>query len=57
MCRINSMKKGLSIPAHSQRRIEEHTEILEAIQNRDTKGSREKMYAHLTDIEKYFFSG
>ena len=54
---INLKKKSLNIPGHVQKRIKEHTEILNLIKNRDSKGAREKMYSHLIDIEKDFFGG
>ncbi len=54
---IKLKKKSLSIPGHTQRRIKEHTEIFNAIKNKDSKGAREKMYNHLTDVEQDFFGG
>ncbi len=53
----NLKKKSLNIPGHAQRRIKEHTEIFNAIKNKDSKGASEKMYGHLIDVEKDFFGG
>lgn len=54
---INLKKKSLNIPGHTQRRIKEHTEIFNAIKNKDSKAARAKMYSHLIDVEKDFFGG
>ncbi len=53
----NLKKKSLNIPGHTQRRLKEHTEIFNAIKNKDSKGAHEKMYSHLIDVGKDFFGG
>lgn len=49
---INLKEKSWSIPGRSQKYFEEHTEIFNAIKNKDSKGARKRMYDHLADVEK-----
>ena len=49
---INLKEKSWSIPGRPQKYFEEHTEIFNAIKNKDSKGARKRMYDHLADVEK-----
>jgi len=49
---INLKEKSWNIPGRPQKYFEEHTEILNAIKNKDSKGARKRMYDHLADVEK-----
>jgi len=49
---INLKEKSWSIPGRPQKYFEEHTEILNAIKNKDSKGARKRMYDHLAGVER-----
>jgi len=49
---INMKEKSWSIPGRPQKYLEEHTEILNAIKNKDSKDARKIMYDHLAGVEK-----
>ena len=49
---INLKEKSWSIPGRPQKYLEEHTEILNAIKNKDSKGARKGMYDHLAGVER-----
>jgi len=49
---IKMKEKSWSVPGRPQKYFEEHTEILNAIKNKDSKGARNRMYDHLAGVEK-----
>ena len=49
---INLKEKSWSIPGRPQKYLEEHTEILNAIKNKDSKGARKGMHNHLAGVER-----
>jgi len=49
---IKMKEKSWSVPGRPQKYFEEHTEILNAIKNKDSKGARNRMYEHLAGVEK-----
>lgn len=49
---INLKEKSWSIPGRPQKYFEEHTEIFNAIKNKDSKGARKRMYDHLAGVER-----
>ena len=49
---IKMKEKSWSVPGRPQKYFEEHTEILKAIKNKDSKGARNRMYDHLAGVEK-----
>ena len=49
---INLKEKSWSIPGRAKEYLEEHTEILNAIKNKDSKSACKKMYNHLAGVEK-----
>ena len=49
---INLKEKSWSIPGRPQKYFEEHTEIFNAIKNKDSKDARKRMYDHLASVEK-----
>ena len=49
---VNIKEKSWSIPGRPQRYIKEHTEILNAIKNKDSKSARKGMYDHLAAVEE-----
>ena len=53
---INLKEKSWSIPGHTQKYFEEHTEIFNAIKNKDNKGACKRMYDHLAGVEKDLLS-
>jgi len=53
---INMKEKSWSIPGRPQKYFEEHTEILNAIKNKDSEGARKRMYNHLAEVEKDLLS-
>lgn len=53
---VNIKKKSWTLPDHPQKYLEEHTEILNAIKNRDSKDACKRMYNHLFGIEKDLFN-
>jgi len=53
---INMKEKSWSIPGRPQKYFEEHTEIFNAIKNKDSEGARKRMYDHLAEVEKDLLS-
>ena len=53
---INLKEKSWSIPGRPQEYFEEHTDIFNAIKNKDSKGARKRMYDHLAGVEKDLLS-
>jgi GntR family transcriptional repressor for pyruvate dehydrogenase complex len=53
---INLKEKSWSIPGRPQKYFEEHTEIFNAIKNKDSKDARKRMYDHLAEVEKDLLS-
>lgn len=49
---INLKEKSWSIPGRPQKYFEEHTEIFNAIKNKDSKGARKGIYDHLAGVER-----
>jgi len=49
---INMMEKSWSIPGRPQKYLKEHTEIFNAVKNKDSEGARKRMYNHLAEVEK-----
>ncbi len=49
---VNLKEKNWSIPGRPQKSLEEHTEIVNAIKNKDSKSASERMFDHLTAVEK-----
>jgi GntR family transcriptional repressor for pyruvate dehydrogenase complex len=49
---INLKEKSWSIPGRPQKYFKEHSEILNAIKNKDSKGARNRMYDHLAGVER-----
>lgn len=49
---INLKEKSWSIPGRPQKYLEEHTEILNAIKNKDSKGARKRIHDHLAGVER-----
>jgi GntR family transcriptional repressor for pyruvate dehydrogenase complex len=49
---INMKEKSWSIPGHPRKYFEEHTEIFNAIKNKDSKNARKQVYNHLAGVEK-----
>jgi len=52
---INLKEKSWSIPGRPQRYFEEHTDIFNAIKNKNSEGARKRMYDHLANVEKDLF--
>ena len=53
---INLKEKSWSIPGRPKKYLEEHTEIFNAIKNKDSKDARKRMYDHLAGVEKDLLS-
>jgi len=49
---INLKEKSWALPGRPQKYLKEHTEILNAIKNKDTESAYKKMYEHLLGVEK-----
>jgi len=49
---INMKEKTWNLPSYQQKYLKEHTEIFNAIKNKDSKGARKRMYDHLAGVEK-----
>ena len=49
---INMKEKTWNLPGYSQKYLKEHTEIFNAIKNKDSKNARKQMYHHLAGVEK-----
>jgi len=53
---VNMKEKTWNLPGRPQKYFEEHTEIFNAINNKDSKSARKKMYDHLAEVEKDLLS-
>lgn len=53
---VKLKEKSWSVPHHPQKYFEEHTEILKAIENRDSRAASQRMYNHLADVERDLLS-
>jgi len=53
---INLKEKSWALPGRPQKYLKEHTQILNAIKNKDTESAYEKMYEHLLGVEKDLLS-
>lgn len=49
---INLKEKSWSIPGRLNKYLKEHTEIFNAIKNKDSKDARKRMYDHLAGVER-----
>lgn len=47
---INMKEKTWNLPGYPQKYLKEHTEILNAIKNKDSKRARNRMYDHLAGV-------
>jgi DNA-binding FadR family transcriptional regulator len=52
---VNMKEKTWNLPGYPQKYLKEHSAILEAIKNKDSKASRKAMYLHLDGVEKDMF--
>jgi len=53
---VNLKQKSWNIPGRPQKYLKEHTEILNAIKNKDSKNASKRMYNHLANVEKDLLS-
>jgi GntR family transcriptional repressor for pyruvate dehydrogenase complex len=49
---INMKEKTWNLPGYSQKYLKEHTEIFNAIKNKDSENARKQVYHHLDGVEK-----
>ena len=49
---INMKEKNWNLPGIPQKYLKEHTEIFNAIKNKDSKNARKQVYQHLAGVEK-----
>lgn len=49
---INMKEKTWNLPGYPQKYLKEHTEIFNAIKNKDSKNARTQAYHHLAGVEK-----
>jgi GntR family transcriptional repressor for pyruvate dehydrogenase complex len=49
---VNMKEKTWSLPGYPQKYLKEHTEIFNAIKNKDGKNARKQVYRHLAGVEK-----
>jgi len=49
-------EKTWNLPGYSQKYLKEHTEIFNAIKNKDSKNARKQVYHHLAGVEKDLLS-
>lgn len=49
---INMKEKTWNLPGYSQKYLKEHTEIFNAIKNKDSKNARKQVSHHLDGVEK-----
>ena len=49
---VNMKEKAWNLPGIPQKYLKEHTEIFNAIKNKDSKNARKQVYHHLADVEK-----
>jgi len=52
---VNLKEKCYSLPGRSEKYLNEHIQILDAIKRRDSKVASERVYSHLADVEKDLF--
>jgi len=49
---VNMKEKTWNLPGYPQKYLKEHTEIFNAIKNKDSKNARKQVYHHLAGVEK-----
>jgi len=49
---VNMKEKTWNLPGYPQKYLKEHTEIFNAIKNKDSKNARKQVYQHLAGVEK-----
>ena len=49
---VNMKEKAWNLPGQSQKYLKEHTEIFNAIRNKDSENARKQVYLHLDGVEK-----
>ena len=49
---VNMKEKTWNLPGYPQKYLKEHTEIFNAIKNKDSKNARKQVYHHLVGVEK-----
>ena len=49
---VKMKEKTWNLPGYPQKYLKEHTEIFNAIKNKDSKNARRKVYLHLAGVEK-----
>jgi DNA-binding FadR family transcriptional regulator len=49
---VNMKEKTWNLPGYPQKYLKEHTEIFNAIKNKDSKNARKQAYHHLAGVEK-----
>ena len=49
---VNMKEKNWNLPGYPQKYLKEHTEIFNAIKNKDSKNARKQVYHHLAGVEK-----
>lgn len=53
---VKLKERSWSIPGHPRKYLEEHTQILNAIENKESQAASERMYNHLAGVEKDLLS-
>ena len=49
---VNMKEKTWNLPGYPQKYLKEHTEIFNAIKNKDSKNARKQVYHHLAGVKK-----
>ena len=49
---VNMKEKTWNLPSYPQKYLKEHTEIFNAIKNKDSKNARKQVYHHLAGVKK-----
>jgi len=49
---VNMKEKTWNLPGYPQKYLKEHSEIFNAIKNKDSKNARKQVYHHLAGVEK-----
>ncbi|MDD5014418.1 MAG: FadR/GntR family transcriptional regulator [Atribacterota bacterium] len=49
---VNMKEKTWNLPGYPQKYLKEHTEIFDAIKNKDSKNARKQVHHHLAGVEK-----
>jgi len=49
---VNMKEKSWNLPGYPQKYLKDHTEIFNAIKNKDSKNARKQVYHHLASVEK-----